>query len=383
MVADCYLHLTPPRLQRAMQQNELLLALPNLSPRQRDQALLLKGEILLEQHQLAESRQAFAEIDSKSPLHPEATLELVRLSLLEAKRTQEMGDAAAVPDYPQLLKQLAAIAERTDIVPGCMARAQLLMGLCYVGQKQDDEAIEQFARVRRDFLGQPEAIAASLYEAELLQEQGGDDEAAKLYLRLLEQAGTPENYDNSWLPLAELDNRLLVAFDKFLTDNHYAQATELAQASGPLLSEVRSREMRARGEEAWGRYMERQAADSPDEAGTLLAEARDHYREAGTEFERLAELRIATRFYLDDLARSGQSYLLGHGFRQAAAIFRKLIAQESTPRTPEALAGLGQSLLATGDLDGALSALQQCCEGYPNHPATYSSRLLAALVMVE
>src|SRR5439155_26852181 len=51
--------------------------------------------------------------------------------------------------------------------------------------------------------------------------------------------------------------------------------------------------------------------------------------------------------------------------------------------TPEALVGLGESLLSLGKSDEALAVLARCREMFTKHPATYQARLLSAMALQE
>jgi TolA-binding protein len=83
------------------------------------------------------------------------------------------------------------------------------------------------------------------------------------------------------------------------------------------------------------------------------------------------------------MARAAEDFRRGHGFRQAAAVYRELVAQEAQEGQPEALVGLGESLLALNQVPESLVVLGECCDTYPRHPVTYRARLLSALALSE
>jgi TolA-binding protein len=97
----------------------------------------------------------------------------------------------------------------------------------------------------------------------------------------------------------------------------------------------------------------------------------------------LAAARIATRYYLQDLGQSAGDYLRGQGYKQAAAVYRDLLRQDPRQGQPEALVGLGESLLALGDVEQALTPLTRCIEAFPKHPVTYRARWLASYALQE
>ena len=64
-------------------------------------------------------------------------------------------------------------------------------------------------------------------------------------------------------------------------------------------------------------------------------------------------------------------------------IYRELLQQSPQQGAPEALVGLGESLLALGKTAEALESLAHCSETYPKHPASYQARLLSSWTLQE
>jgi len=386
LLANCYLQLDPPALDKALAQNQQLLKSPGLTRHDEELAQLQRAEILMEQKQWDEARRVLVAIPESSAVHSTAALLTARIALRDVRQLSTKTGSPD-PDFAAecqvIVAQLQKLQESDSAAPEVVAQAQLLSALCLLGQKQDTAALSQLSRVRRAFAGRPEALVAMLFEAEMLQHD--DDAAASLalYERLLHEAGSADAYHNPLLPLKELDTRLTQAFDAYLSKNEFSSAAGLAAATGPLLSDVRRCELLARVHRAWGLHLIKSAPDELNPRKIAEAEARDHFREAAAQMEKLAELRIATRHYLDDLAASAQYYLEGHGFRQAIRMYRTLLGQAPANLRPEALSGLGEALLATDDPTAALKELNECCEMYPNHPETYRARLLAAQALEE
>ncbi len=386
MLADCYLHITPPSLAKALAENESLLALPGLTQRDEELARLQQAQILMAQSEWDRSRAVLATIPDSSSVHADAVLLNARILLRDVGKPETLLDPPS-PEFAAecetLIGQLRHLMQADDAAPDVVAQAELLTGVCLLGQRNDAAALTQLTRVRRAFAGRPEALVAMLYEAELQQRKGEEAEALALYERLLKEAGSADTWTNPLLSLKALDARLTLGFDSFLDADQFAEAVALASLTSPLLSEVRHNQLLAQAHLAWGEHLIKTAPKELALRQVVEAEARDHFRQAGAELEKLAELRIATRHYLEDLAASAHAYLAGHGFRQAARVYRQLLAQEPTQARPEALTGLGEALLSENDPAAALKALNECCEMYPNHPATYRARLLSALALEE
>lgn len=386
MLADCYLQLTPPALDKALEVNRGLLALPDISERDKQEALLQQAQILMAERQWAAALETLDNIPESSTLHGQALLLTARVVLrdvTDAAWTSRKATDEQIAEYDALLTKLAPLQDTNKATPEVAAQAQLLAGVAELAKNDPAAALSRFSKVRRAFAGRPEALAAMLHEAELQQAKGDAVQSLALYERLTNEAGSAETYVNPVLPLSQLEARLMTAFDRYLAAHQYEEAVKLAAAVSPLLSEVRSVEMTARAHREWGSHLIRSAPAELAARGVIEAEARDHFRQAGAAYEKLAELRVATRHYLDDLSASAQNYREGHGFRQSSRMYRLLLKQQASKNQPDTLTGLGASLLSEGNPEDALGVLNECREMYPNHPATYQARLLAAQALEE
>jgi TolA-binding protein len=384
LLADCYLNLQPPKLPEALEHNRLYLAAPGLPAREQDASRLVEARILLAQKDTAAAEKSIGLIRDNSPYYSEAVILQGRILLetLEASAAEPppegIATAAAMQDQ---LRQLLA---RDGLPIAIAAQAHLLMGLLYREQGDTRAAIAQFDRIRRVYFGQPEALAATIFHGDLVRPDS-PREAVALYKRALSQApGTDEGYHNIWLPAERFCSRFSAAIDDLAERGNFAEALEVTEALVSPFSHLVAVERQANIHEAWARQLEERAdAGKLPEAEATASEARQHRRQAGALWRTLADLRIASRHYLEDLARAADDFRRGHGFEQAVVVYRELLRQEPQQGQPEALVGLGESLLSLGKTDEALAILGQCRETYPKHPATYQARLLSSLALQE
>ncbi|MDX1947340.1 MAG: tetratricopeptide repeat protein [Pirellulaceae bacterium] len=382
LLADSCLKLNPPKLDQALRYTRQYATTPGLSPRDQEAGHLLESQILLAQGSLAAARQSLARIPTTSPLHNEQVVQSARLTTLEAE--QAMDPQAAKTALDETIQSLRGVQGRDGPTSGVVGQAQLLIGRCYELAGDRRAAMAQYDRVRRNFFGRPEALAANVWQANLVRQEGNPSEAVALYERALAQAGPRDAYQNTWLPLDDLQNELQSAVDDLIANEHFSLAVQLTAGLTPLLDDVFATQRRIAVEQEWAKKLQGTAAGIPVvEAEQTLAQARQHWRAAGVAAEHLAELRVATRYYLDDLAACGQLYLQGQGYRQAARVYQAILRQDPKQGQPEALVGLGESLLALGDTAGARSALARSREVYPKHPATYRARLLECEALAE
>jgi tetratricopeptide (TPR) repeat protein len=142
--------------------------------------------------------------------------------------------------------------------------------------------------------------------------------------------------------------------------------------------------LQAEARAEWAKRLAAQAESlSPVKVEELTAQARQQFRLAGVAYARLATLRAMTSDYPDDLWRSAENYLRGHDFRHAARLFQLYLDQDFKPRRADAQVALGEALLCLGELDRALETFQTAMAIFPQHPATYRARILAAQTHLE
>lgn len=401
LLADSYLHLSPPNLAEASVQVRRLIAEKHLTQAERDRGLLLQGRIALLQRQFAAGRAAVDKVTSKSPLRTEAILLSVRLLSEELAAHGFQGHLPA-PDEARLqksLKTLETLRAQPRLASETLAQILLLTGRDLQLLHKGHEARAAFAQLRKTHFGSPETVAAAFYEAEFLL-ASDVSEAVSLYKKGLSEAGPAESSQNDWLPREVLEVQLQTALTHLLAANHFGPAEELAAALSPLFPEELAYRWRAKAEHDWGMHLRAPVVVSPhipasfsdDSAhgaptphsaatptGSREHQAREHFRKAAAHYERLAQLRIATTSYLDDLMDSARDYQAGQNYTRAAEVLRKFLREDPPTGQEEAKVGLGESLLAVGQTEEGLKVLEEAIAAAPRHPSTYRARYVASL----
>jgi tetratricopeptide (TPR) repeat protein len=393
LLADCYLQLVPPKLDQASAQARRLLAEKHLPQAERDRGLLLQGRIALAQGNHEEGRMALQRISPKSSVHMAGVLLSVQLLCEQVRAAGGQPSPQEQAALEQSLQTLSGLGRQVRVASESQAQAELLAAVCLELLGKTPEASAAYVRVLKTRIGSPEAVAAAFYEAMALQQKGQIEQAVAYYKKGLVEAGTAETYHNQWLPRQSLEARLRQAIEELLAANHFAAAEELAASLTPLFSEELAYFWRARAEHEWGTHLRANAAKSHAKAGTPVEhaanehhspqsaehQARDHFRKAGAHFERLAELRIATRSYLSDLMDSARDYLAGQSYSRAIPVFHTYLKDNPPSGQEEARVGLGEALLAVGQTAEGLQVLEEAIAAAPRHPATYRARYLASL----
>ena len=389
MFADCYIQSSSPDSPQALKHLQGYLASGQLAAPDRNWALLLGGRILLDSGDLPGADQAAGAIPPESPDYPAA---VVLRSLVRAKQAEQLLATQPEPgELPEATKNsltetiatLQGLQSQKNLDSRVAAEAQILIGACHRLLGDDRAAMSQFDRLGRMAFGRQEGLAAAVYQAELAQKAGDADLAVKLYQRALSQAGPRETYQNHWLPLQALEVRLVHATESFVAQQQFPQAVALAESLRELFPESISVELLINAERAWAGHLTSAGEKPPLEMEVQQAEARQHYRLAGIHAERLARLRMATRHFEDDLIVAAECYRLGQAYQQAARIYREFLAQGPQTGQPEALIGLGDSLMAQGDNAAAIAVFDQCRQDFPVHPATYAARRMESQAFAE
>lgn len=386
LLAESALALAPPQLAFAREHAKACLALPDLSLKQKHAGQLLLSRILLAGGDATGAGAAVADIADDSPLAADAILHRAQITISAARASQsgaELSQSTAQA-LTAAIASLRTLEGRAGIDRELVPQAQLLAGHCYELLGDRRAAVAQFDRLRRVRYGRPDGLAAALFLAELHRQDGRAGAALELYKRAIQQAGPKDAYHNPWLSLADFESRLVAGASDLVAKNHYAEALALADAMAGITSQSVSLRQRVAARSAWAEQLLAQAATQPTlEADITRAEARRHLRQAGADGERLAELGIASRQYVEDLVAAAEHYQAGQGYRQAARVWREFLRQNPRERRPEAMVRLGEALLTLGEIDAALNTLQACSDEFSTHPVTYRARVLASQGWLE
>lgn len=410
-LTGAYLAGGSPNYPQALDYNERYLADPKLPVAQRHAALLLRAAMLFELGESERCRQTLALIPPTSLNRGEVIVLEGRLAMREARRLQDetARQRSALPaDETPTAAQLESIAEQEQAAAAlyreavkdfrraqgqdnsgnvATRKALYLTGLCLMELGQDEAALVQLGKARRQYFESPEGVVAGLTEADLLRRLGRDEEALENYQRIIKQIADEverQTYKNSWLSLDDFRNRLRTAYDDYRREEKFDQAVQLTDHLAMFFPSIDAKKMKAEAYLAWGEQLQAEAADKQrDRADEIRAEARQQFRQAGLQFVRLARLRVALREYPEDLWQAAQCFLLGHDYKSAITVFEEYLKNESRRRRAMALVGLGEARLALGELDSAIQPLNECLQQYPLDPVTYRARLLIAEALQE
>jgi tetratricopeptide (TPR) repeat protein len=390
LLASAYSQGADPDFVKAREYSERSLANRSLSSEDRNHAQLLNAEILEKLNDPAGCRAALAQIPAESESFPGAVELEAELLMREAHSALEQsGDrtdarAAANARYQQAIENLKLVESNGKATATLDLRAKYLTAICWLESENLPAAQEQFERVLLAGGAGDETVAAAFQIANLLRRQGRNDEALAMYRRVVKAIGDPLAYHNDLLSVVDVRKQMLIAYEQFLNKSQIDEALQLSQLMHPLFPS--ERELELSGElyrSAANSYLSKASTADPEQGKILSAKARLNFRMAGLAFSKLAELHTTARSYSDDLWNAAQCFEQGHDYQHATKTSQVYLKNELRRRGEGALLMLGEAQLTLGETDKALSALEECVEGYPNDPASSLARLLMARAFEE
>ena len=194
LLSTAYVRDTRPDLNKSLTYNRLWLKDPSLSRGERDEAYLQQSEILLDLQDTAGCQAALDQIAEDSPVYSEALIILARLLMQEGDALIAGGGDAAgrtvtgMEKYRQAIEALER-AQSTDSLGTATRHSRYLLGICRQKQGDTGAASKAFGNARRMHYLTPEALAATVSEAEIAQGEGHGDLALDLWLKAIGDAG--------------------------------------------------------------------------------------------------------------------------------------------------------------------------------------------------
>lgn len=384
LLAESYIRDSAQDYEQALRHNTAFLEIDNLVPAARIAGLLQRADILLGLKRADETRKVLAQLPPSHADRPQSLVVKGRLKMLEADQAEaaasgneaRMQRDALLQEAMELLRQAADVG-RSDHETA--SEAAYLIGMCLLNSEQFEQALEQFRRTWRMFPRRQAAWAAEFRAADLARRLGRDDESLSLFGRVLSAIPSEDAFSNPWVTLQEVRRTVEEAYEAYRSSGKYKRCIELTDVMFSVFPASQVYQMQAEAHRQWGEALAAEAElASEDEVESLLAQARLQYRLAGDDFARLANIRVTTRFYTEDLWEAAESYLAGRCYSRANRTLREYLRHESTRRNSLALLKLGNCLLALGKYDEAITVLEECIEFHRRDAASYRARLSAA-----
>ena len=382
MLVTALLAGSKPNYPEALKYNNQLLESPELSDGERMRATNVGARILVKLSRQEEARSLLEGLQASGVAEAERLLALGQLDLEAAKGLPEGS-----PERMSLLErgrqslQRVVSLESSDDRPTREAALWLAKYIELTGDHQ--AAAVEYKRVANIYRDTPCGMAAMMATADFHRRGNQLKRALVDYQAVLRTIDEQTHYDDSLMSLSELRTRMTAAFDQSLREKMFPEAIALVDLFQPVFGEAPTVELRAKAYEQWGQHQLTQADGDRPNQERQRGEGRLRLREAGQAYEELAELRFASRHFVDDLWAAAESYFSGQSYTQAARVYEEYLHHESRRRNPMALLRWGQSEMAARRYEQAISVLAECIEMYPLDPVTYQARLECARAYAE
>jgi len=376
-----------PQLDRALVHNRAVLENKNLSLSTQADALLQQAEILSGLARYSEAMQPLAQILQEPGLNkglPRArALMMQGQVLLEEVETMQNEAASRFVEPPakiamqidQALKYLQQAQELDQFATEVTPRSMVLLGLGHQLLGKMDVALRQYVQTRQQYGDTPAGLAATLAEADILRLQNQPQESLVGYRRVLESVTNADVYHNPVLSWNQLRRRIRNALADFNDRGLYDESLALLDHFLPLFSHTKQAHLLAITLRRQGNAALKKGAEDNWQASKWLEAGRAHHREAGTAFERLADLRFSTKHYPEDLWDSVESNYRGQSYTSMIRVLDQYLAIEPELRNAQALLRSGQAHLALGHVTESIAALEECIEFHPYDTSTYQARI--------
>lgn len=378
-----------PDLPAALEAANRFLSSKDATDDGRADTLLLRAEILIRLNRPAD---ALVDLEKTAPDSKRLSESLVlraRCLLVEAIEARSKDDLTLPPTpevQQRLIQALALIDEALDRDRGLTVatpQASYVAGLIELQRNFIEVADDNFHQAYRRSVDGPEGLASQLQSARLARIRRRTQTAVDLYRAVLEEVGDSRDYHNRWIPLSEMKQEFVAAYDDFYAKQEYAATATLAELFPKLFDEDYAVQLAAESNVAWGKQLGDAALDGPGETSETGEQSRVRYRTAGRLYERLAELRQATREYPEEIWSSANNFLKGAAYADAARQFRRYIEVEPRGRHADALIGLAEVLYVNQRHEQSLVLLKQCLDLYSRDPSVFRARLLLAHIYSE
>jgi tetratricopeptide (TPR) repeat protein len=365
LLTQAYLRLPNPDLKKALEANNKLRGVPEVSETDLARAKLVGGELLFRLGRPEEARRNLAMISAQAP--PEI---VNRARLLQARSYQQDRKwDKAISLYQEALAD-------NRVAPAELAAVHFHLGGCF----READRLAEAAHWWQECLKRgetPEAILASLY---LLALPDAGPERLDTVVRLFARYRTPEDWNHPLLDLAGVRTAFERASQALRQHKQPELALRLLDEYARLAVPGRPLVLKSEIQAEWARqYQERTArAETPEQAKQFEDEAGKLYRqaaEASAEAARIAGLEPKEQVAL--LWTSVNYYQACADWPLAARSLELVLGQDpEEPRKGEGWFRLGEVRRRQNDNTGAAVAYRKCLE-FPTRFAALARYQLA------
>lgn len=371
-------------LERALALSDGLPELGEMTGEQTRHATLLRAHILEQQGKLAESTAALEKIDSDGNNEQKVVIGLARHLMFEGRNlANDDRIESANEKYREAQSMLQPLIEDNNQTEFA-AQASFLNALCAERMGMSESAINYYQKTARKFADTDEWLAAQLRMANLLRDDGRDEEAIAAYRQVLRAIVRPEDFRNRWLTISQFRDAVLLAWSDWLEDKKFDRALSLTRVMAPLIERIRSLELAAQTSEQWAASVQADVdAATFDGKQKFLPEASKRWTASGQAYANLAAATATRSEYPDSVRTSAEHYALGYAFKEALAWIDEFIRVEPPQGVPKAYVFRGRMLMNLDRLNDAFGSFQRVVVNSPTDPSVFEARYRLGLCQLE
>ena len=386
------------KIKRAGEFAEEALASGHLSTAERVEAFEIKALVAIQNRDLVAADEALKEYGkildrldhSDDHEHVDLRLKKVIERVLRGRRVlagEDPGGAVkifeeVISDYPVLENSFTR-------------QACLLAGRCYQQLKDDDSAIKYYEHLL-SHIESDEALVATLELADILRVvKLQHEKALDLYRQMLKRITDPDTFNNQWIAIEELQQRIRRAWDQWSISGEqetdgFRWAIVLSESMTPLFKTSYAYELTAMANVRWADQLEAQYARSPISHRVYLTpKIRERYLAAGVAFSKLAQTRKSDPDYPNAVWQASQAYLKGNDFRSGLVMIDEFINSRPDQLLATALVRKAEMMInldpyvEESQLTAAEEILKNVVTQYKQDPINFRAQFLLGQVALE
>ncbi len=373
----------------AMQKLDRWSALIALTPADTDRIAVKRMEILLRQQELTGIDPIWKTIAVDSPMRPNANLIFARCLRQQARDASSDAKAQLLT---QALERLKEIDDLKSVSVSTRRRSMLEEGLVQRDSGQLSQAVSTFSSLRLASPFEPEFMMAGIEEIDVLIDLDMFYESAATLEQLKKNFVEPKWYDNCWMPIKVMRQRLLQAAQRILAQEEFAASDKFVSALPSMCDEVDRLRLDVAIHDTWARALQKKfsthrsstmtTGDSERPVASNESERIEKtFRRAGQSIERLSRLDMRSPEFMDLLWRGIEDFHFSNDFEDSNRLINRYL--DLAPRADHAAALLmrAKNEAALGQPRMALNTIDKLILAVPNSPLLPDAKLVAARLL--
>jgi tetratricopeptide (TPR) repeat protein len=311
-------------------------------------ARLLRAELLLKKHQRADAFRILERVSVTAP----PGIRLKARSLLAEGLEQDGQWLRAVNTWHEVLKETPQAGR---------ARVLYHVGMCHLNTEPPDLPLATAAWQDIGPDGGEEAQGSALLLAELHLRKGEIDGALPDLERALDRVKSPEDYQNTLVPIERVRQLFELGQRLCLESRQYDRGGPLMhlyrQVAEPGVAEERLGVIF----ETWGNALRGEPRPTqPAEAAAQEKQVRSLFGQAGAAFKEVADVNPQES---EALWRSGNCFFYAQRYKEAAEVLARFLRTgKAGDREAEAWFALGEAHQAQNELEASRKAYLNCLQ---------------------